>query len=191
MWRRWRKIQYLLDSDNSCIWSAMSHFYSQIMYVLHINTENWIPCSTHGYHEESILSCSVRKSIKSLILQLCERSKMKRLHFRSLGKMDMFTLFNCQFHSRNILKSDFLSDFQTLCVWSLLQSAQTPKSCCAPPLAVFREKKCQKYCNILIEDTVLLHCTKIFFSLRRAAYTAVVSYYILVLQLYHFFVLHR
>ena len=42
----------------------MSHFYSQIMYVLHINTENWIPCSTHGYHEESILSCSVRKSIK-------------------------------------------------------------------------------------------------------------------------------
>ena len=64
MWRRWRKIQYLLDSDNSCIWSAMSHFYSQIMYVLHINTENWIPCSTHGYHEESILSCSVRKSIK-------------------------------------------------------------------------------------------------------------------------------
>ena len=111
---------------------------------------------------------------------------MKRLHFRSLGKMDMFTLLNCQFHSRNILKSDFLSDFQTLCVWSLLQSAQTPKSCCAPPLAVFREKKCQKYCNILIEDTVLLHCTKIFFSLRRAAYTAVVSYYILVLQLYHF-----
>ena len=103
---------------------------------------------------------------------------MKRLHFRSLGKMDMFTLLNCQFHSRNILKSDFLSDFQTLCVWSLLQSAQTPKSCCAPPLAVFREKKCQKYCNILIEDTVLLHCTKIFFSLRRAAYTAVVSYYI-------------